>query len=51
MFAFFCYRDHSDHSYFVTPSFCSLGWNALGSEGGIAIADALKINTTITDIK
>jgi len=28
-----------------------LARNQLGSEGGIAIAEALKINTTITDIE
>jgi hypothetical protein len=31
--------------------FRSLGDNKLGPEGGIAIAEALKINETITDIK
>jgi hypothetical protein len=31
--------------------FCSLLGNRLGHEGGIAIAEALKINTTITTIK
>jgi hypothetical protein len=53
---FFCYRDgiykqHSDHSFFVTPSFRSLWCNELGPEDGIAIAEALKINKTITNIK
>ena len=28
----------------------SLGWNNLGAEGGAAIAEALKINKTITSI-
>jgi hypothetical protein len=37
--------------FFVTPSFCSLERNDLGPESGIAIAEALKINKTITDIK
>jgi hypothetical protein len=36
---------------FVTPSFCSLMATKLGPEGGIAIAEALKINTTITTIE
>jgi len=29
----------------------SLGWNGIGPEGGVAIAEALKINKTITNIK
>ena len=32
-------------------SFCSLGWNELGAEGGKAIAEALEVNTSITNIK
>jgi hypothetical protein len=50
----FCYRDGNNIPiipFFVTPSFCSLRWNELGPEGGIAIAEALKINKTITNIK
>jgi hypothetical protein len=60
----FCYRDATvttDHSFFVTPSFRSLernnlgrnylGRNKFGRNGGIAIAEALKINKTITNIK
>jgi hypothetical protein len=50
----FCYRDGNNIPiipFFVTPSFCSLEWNNLGPKGGIAIAEALKVNTTITDIK
>ena len=31
--------------------FCSLGVNSLGAEGGKAVAEALKINTSITNIK
>ena len=30
---------------------CSLEENGLGPEGGIAIAEALKVNATITTIK
>ena len=33
------------------PHFCSLGRNDLGPEAGKAIGEALKINTSITDIK
>ena len=29
----------------------SLSWNKLGPKGGAAIAEALKINKTITNIK
>jgi hypothetical protein len=29
----------------------SLGWNKLGTEGGKAIAEALKVNQTVTNIK
>ncbi len=29
---------------------CSLGENGLGTDGGCAIADALKINTTLTTL-
>ena len=32
-------------------TFCSLGYNELGAEGGKAIAAALKVNTSITNIK
>jgi hypothetical protein len=51
-FAFLLPRrlQHSDHSFFVTPSFRSLRDNELGPKVGIAIAEALKINKTITDI-
>ena len=31
--------------------FCSLGENRLGAKGGKAIAEALKVNTSITSIK
>ena len=31
--------------------FCSLAWNELGAEGGKAIAEVLKVNTSITNIK
>ena len=31
--------------------FCSLRFNDLGAEGGKAIAEALKVNTPITNIK
>jgi hypothetical protein len=31
--------------------FCSLYWNNLGSEGGKAIAEALNVNQTVTNIK
>jgi len=50
----FCYRDlvtTFQHSDFVTPSFFSLGWNEVGPEGGIAIAEVLKVNSTITTIR
>ena len=33
------------------PSFCSLKYNELGAEGGKAVAEALKVNTSITNIK
>ena len=32
-------------------SLCSLYGNKLGAEGGKAIGEALKVNTSITDIK
>ena len=32
-------------------SFCSLYWNELGPEGGKAIGEALKTNSSITNIK
>ena len=32
-------------------TFCSLQQNKLGAEGGKAIAEALKVNTSITNIK
>ena len=32
-------------------TFCSLYGNGLGAEGGTAIAEALKINNSITNIK
>jgi hypothetical protein len=50
----FCYRDGNNIPiipYFGTPSFRSLMDNELGSKGGIAIAEALKINKTITNIE
>ena len=31
--------------------FCSLEYNELGAEGGKAVAEALKVNTSITNIK
>ena len=31
--------------------FCSLGANKLGAEGGKAVAEALKVNTSITYIE
>ena len=31
--------------------FCSLFRNGLGAEGGKAVAEALKVNTSITNIK
>ena len=31
--------------------FPSLKWNNLGAEGGKAVAEALKVNTSITNIK
>ena len=34
----------------VVP-FCSLANNDLGAEGGKAIAEALEVNTSITNIK
>jgi hypothetical protein len=47
----FFYRDVVLIIPFLLPSsFCSLGNNELGTKGGIAIADALKINSTITTI-
>jgi hypothetical protein len=60
MFAFFvtayvfCYRDGNNIPIIpilLPPSFRSLTDNELGPEGGIAIAEALKINTTITTIE
>ena len=33
------------------PSFCSLGNNDLDAEAGKAIAEALKVNTSITNIE
>ena len=33
------------------PPFCSLNDNELGPEGGKAIGEALKVNTSITNIK
>jgi hypothetical protein len=50
----FCYRDGNNFPIIpilLPPSFCSLYYNKLGPEGGIAIAEALQINTTITNIK
>ena len=32
-------------------SFCSLEYNQLGAEGGKTVAEALKVNTSITNIK
>ena len=34
----------------VTTPLCSLEWNDLGPEGGAAVAEALKVNDTITNI-
>jgi hypothetical protein len=31
--------------------YCSLEWNKLGSGGGKAIAEALKVNQTLQEIK
>jgi hypothetical protein len=31
--------------------FCSLGGNGIGDEGARAIAEALKVNATITNIR
>ena len=33
------------------PAFYSLGYKNLGAEGGKAIAEALKVNTSITNIE
>ena len=33
------------------PHFCSLYGNKLGPEGGKAIGEALKVNTSITNIE
>ena len=33
------------------PPFCSLNYNNLGPEGGKAIGEALKVNTSITNIE
>ena len=33
------------------PPFCSLEGNKLGAKGGKAIGEALKVNTSITDIQ
>ena len=35
----------------VTTPLCSLGYTDLGPEGGAAVAEALKVNDTITNIK
>jgi hypothetical protein len=54
MFAFFVTADGNNILIIpnlLPPSFYSLVLNRLGSEGGIAIAEALKINTTITNVK
>jgi hypothetical protein len=60
MFAFFvtayvfCYRDGNNIPiipFLLPPSFRSLGGNWIGPEFVIAIAEALKINTTITTIE
>jgi hypothetical protein len=45
------YRGGNSIPNCVTPSDFSLGDNDLGPEGGIAIAEALKVNKTIKDIK
>ena len=31
--------------------FCSLSGNGIGEAGGVALADALKVNQSITDLK
>ena len=33
------------------PPFCSLEYNELGAEAGKAIGEALKVNTSITNVK
>ena len=38
-------------SHATLPFICSLKQNIIGSNGGIVIAEALKINTAITTIK
>ena len=38
-------------TFLVTAYLFSLERNELGPEGGVAIAEALKINKTITNIK
>ena len=35
----------------VTTPHCSLGFNELGPESGAAVAEALKVNDTITEIE
>ena len=40
----------SETCHYGVP-FCSVGENELGAEGGKAIAEALEINTSITNIK
>ena len=33
------------------PLFCSLGGNLLGDLGGAAVAEALKVNTSLQNLK
>jgi hypothetical protein len=53
MFAFFVTATVTTFrtNFLLPPSFRSLGHNELGPKDGIAIAEALKINTTITTIE
>ena len=36
---------------FVVLVVCSLGWNNIGDAGAASVADALKENTTLTDLR
>jgi hypothetical protein len=50
----FCYRRGNNIPIIpnsVTPSDFSLYHNDLGPDGGIAIAEALKVNKTLENIK
>ena len=35
----------------IPALFCSLEWNELGEEGGIALGEALKVNTSLQNLK